>query len=223
MLGSVCYCNPLCFSTATLNSLFVSFCGNRKTDSGSLRRIRILPRSGPSGAVGVKRAAWPPEIPELKKGQVANATLCIEFASASNREGDMVARVDIKSSTGGGVPVEIKPSLGQLLKPYKSKTAEFDRTMERMQGFGRVTSSFQTSDMESIPKSVLKHAALTPVGKLAWKDKKLRLIGGLPASNDLVLVLVQCENGSGSITVCCDHAVAVNSIMNVIKRAVASN
>lgn len=202
--------------TTALTSIFC--CWNRKPDSGSLRRIRILQRSGPSGAVAVKRAVWPPEISELKKGQVANATLCIEFASTSNREGDMVARVDIKSSTGG-VPVEFNPTLGDLLKSRKLKEAEFDSSQARMQGFARVTSSFQTSDMDSIPKSVLKHAALTPVGKLAWKDKKLRLVGGLPAGDDLVLVLIQCDGGSGSITVCCDHAVAVNSILNVVKRA----
>ena len=183
----------------------------------------MLPRSGPSGAVPVKRAVWPPEISELKKGQVSNATLCLEFASASNREGDMVARVDIKSSTGGGVPVELKPSLADLLKPHKSNSvSEFDSTMQRMQGFGRVASSFQTNDVQGIPKSIMKHAALTPVGGLlAWKDNKLRLIAQLPASDDLVLVLLQCENSSGNITVCCDHAVAVNSILNVVKRAIS--
>jgi len=192
---------------------------NKKMDHGSLRRVRLLQRAGPSGAVAVKRAVWPPEIPEIKKGQVSNTIFCVEFASASNREGDMTARVDVKTSTGG-IPVEFKPSLGELLQPAQLMPAEFDSTMARMQGFQRVSSKFKAADIGPIPKAVLKHAAFTPVGKLAWKEGKLRLVGGLPAGNDLVLVLIEYTDGSGSITVCCDHAVAVNSVLNVVQRAV---
>jgi hypothetical protein len=177
---------------------------------------------------------------ELKKGQVCNATLCMEFASTSNREGDMVARLEIKSSTGGGVPVELKPTLGELLQTTEAKThktAEFDAILQRMQGFQRVVSSFQTTkkakDIASLSTLILKHAALTPVvvGKPKDNNNTLRFIGGLPASSDLVLVLIQCDDdnnsttsgSSGSITVCCDHALAVNSILNVLKRAVSSD
>lgn len=173
----------------------------------------------------MKKALFPPDVAELKCGQVANATLCLEFASASNREGDMVARFDIKSSTGGGIPIEIKPSLGDLLMPQKAPSAaEFDTSMNRMQGFQRVTSKFQSSNLDSVPKAILKSAALTAVGKAAWQDNKLRFIGGLPATSDLVLVKVDCDrtSGSGMITVCCDHALAVNNMMAILKHALSS-
>lgn len=201
----------------------------------------------------------PPEIGELKTGQMSNATICIEFGSISDREGDMVARVDIKSSTGGSMPVELKPSLGELLQPLACTKAEYETTMDRMQGFQRIVSSFQSTILlptssssssskneilSSLSTKVLKCAALTPVGKSTFstKDNQLRLVGGLPTSNEIVLVLIQVTNMdnnnngdgnsssttttsggpavivSGTITVCCDHAVAVNSILNVMKR-----
>jgi hypothetical protein len=199
----------------------------RKPDAGSLRRIRILQRSAPSGAVATKKILCPPEIPELKKGQMSTATLCIEFASASNRDGDLVARLEIKSAAGGGTPVQIKPCLSELVRPCKRKKDEFDATTAQMQGFQRVESTFQTTTAlyASIPQWIVKQSALTPVGKsAAWKEGKFRLVGGLPASDELVHVLIECEkaSGVGKITVCCDHAVAVNSILNDLKRAVSS-
>ena len=136
----------------------------------------------------------------------------------------MVGRFDIKTSTGGGIPIEIKPSLGDLLTPQKTPSvADFNASMNRMQGFQRVTSKFQSSKLDAVPQILLKSAALTPVGKAGWQDNKLRLIGGLPASNDLVFARVECDpnSGAGMITVCCDHAVAVNSIMNILKHAVS--
>jgi len=210
---------------AKISFLHLHFFLDRKTDSNSLRRIRILPKSSSGGGIQVKKALCPPDIAELKPSQVANATLCLEFASASNREGDMVARFDIKTSTGSGIPIEIKPSLGDLLMAQKAPSvAEFDAAMNRMQGFQRVTSSFQSSNLDAVPQIIIKSAALTPVGKLAWQEKKLRFIGGLPASHDQVFVRVDCDrtSGSGMITVCCDHALAVNSMLAILKHAVSS-
>jgi hypothetical protein len=229
---------------------------HRKPDAASLRRIRILSRSGGGGgSIALKKALLPLEILELKQGQVSNATLCLEFAAPSNRDGDLVARLDIKTSLSG-VPVELKPSLGELLLPPPSQVSMsadlFDATMGRMHGFQRVSTNFSItkrgghSAVSSLPKTVLKHAALTPVGGttvLTWKNNadakdkdtakakastkdnenhKLRLMGGLPASTDLVFVWIECnDEGVGSITVCCDHAMAVNSILNLIKHAVS--
>ena len=161
---------------------------------------------------------------------MSTATLCIEFASASNRDGDLVARLEIKSATGGGTPVQIKPSLSELVRPCKQqhKKEEFDAIMAQMQGFQRVESTFTTPLYASVPQWIVKQSALSPVGKQAssssWKEGKLRLVGCLPASDELVYVLIECDkaSGAGKIIVCCDHAVAVNSIMNDLKRAVSS-
>jgi hypothetical protein len=172
----------------------------------------------------LKKALCPPDIPELKPGQVANTTLCLEFASASNREGDLVGKFDIKTSTGGGIPIEFKPSIGDLLRRQEPpRGPEFDASFNRLQGFQRMTTTFQSSNIDTIPRRLLKSAALTPVGDAAWQNDQLRLIGGLPGSSDLVLVRLECNrnSGSGSMTVCSGDAMAVNSIMSMLKHSVS--
>jgi hypothetical protein len=195
-----------------------------KTDSNPIRRIRILPKANPGGAIPLKKALCPPDIAELKPGQVAHITVCLEFASSSNREGDLVGKFDIKTSTGGGTPVEIKPSIGDLLRRQEPPSeSEFDVSFHRMQGFQRVATPFQSSNLDAVPGRLLKRAALTPVGPSAWQDNQLRLIGRLPASTDLVLVRLECNrsNGSGTLTVCCTDAMAVNSVMSVLKHSIS--
>jgi len=202
---------------------------HRKTDSNSIRRIRILPRASPSGAIALKKTLCPPDIPELKAGQVVNVTLCLEFASASNREGDLVGKFDVKTAIGGGIPIEFKPSIGDLLRSQEApNTAEFDSSFNRLQGFQRVTTTFQSSNLDSIPHRILKSAALTPIGGDgntvgAWYNNQLRLVGGLPASNESVWVRLDCNrtNGSGTMTVCSNDAMAVNSVMSVLKHALS--
>jgi hypothetical protein len=113
-----------------LISVLLIACNQRKTDSSSIRRIRILPRPNPGGSIATK-IYCPQEISEIKPGQVCSATVCIEFASVSNRDGDLIGRLDVKSATGGGVPVQIKPSMGELLQPAPKKlrkAADFDAT-----------------------------------------------------------------------------------------------
>ena len=141
---------------------------------------------------------------------------------ASHLFGTRLTHGGSKTSSSTKHPSKQQPILTNS-KQHKIKTAEFDSTLQTMQGFQRVVSNFHTDNFLRLPASLVKVVALTPVGKLAWKDNKLRLVGGLPVSTDLVLVLIQCDSssGAGTITVCCDNAVAVNSIMNTLKRAIA--
>jgi len=198
---------------------------NMRPDSSSIRRIKVLPRSGSSGPFATKKILCPPEIPELKPGQASDSTIVLEFASMSNRDGDMIGRLEIKQGSAGSVPVEIKPSLGELLRqPQKTSVGEFDSIMHRMQGFQRIETSFTTAhDINAISQSILRESSLTVVGNSGVADKKLRFLGLLPASNDLVLVSVESnKSGAGKIVVCCDHAVAVNSISSLMRRSVPS-
>ena len=198
------------------------FCS--KTDSNSIRRIRLLPKANPGGAIALKKALCPPDVAELKPGQVANTTLCLEFASASNREGDLVGKFDVKTATGGGIPIEIKPSIGDLLRHMDPPSLpEFDASFNRLQGFQRVATTFQSSSLDALPRRLLKSAALTPLGDPSWHNNQLRLIGGLPGSSDCVLVRLECNrsSGSGTMTVCCGDAMAVNSVMSVLKHSIS--
>jgi len=197
---------------------------NEKSDLSSIRRIRVLPRSSATGAYASKKILCPSEIMELKANQTTRACLVIEFASMSNREGDLVGRIEVKQGYGGTVPIDIKPPLGELLRPPEKNISvdEFDRTMTRMQGFQRVESSYTTSlPMASVVESLLKHSSLKTIGSANFSsDKKLRLMGMLPANNDSVLVKLEATQGGGTIAVCCDNVVAINIILSLVKRAI---
>ena len=186
--------------------------------SSSIRKIKVLPRSGS----GAKKTLCPPEIMELKANQSTTAILLFQYTSMSNREGDMVGRIEVKQGYGGSVPVEFKPSLGELLlPPKKAISAEsFDATLARMQGFQRVESSYTSCrPMASVVEVLKKHSSLKPVGETG---DKLRMMGLLPASDETVMIKIEPTNGGGKITVCCDHVVAINNILSLVKRALSS-
>lgn len=214
---------------ATLVCLQVRF-ENQKQDSGSVRRLRILQRSSSSNRSSIispSKVVVPPEIDLLRAGQCTDAMIGIDFASPSDRDGSLLAKFDIKSASGS-IPVEIKPVLADLLLPCKRSIGEFDEEIDKLHGFQRVESKLSLVDPSqraTLPEHILRVVALTPVGKSSsiWKNDVLRLAGTLPASGDPMYILVTCNetSGQGKIVVCCDHALAVNSIMNVMKRALA--
>lgn len=161
---------------------------------------------------------------------MTTAVLGISFQSASDRDGSLQARFDFKSDRGN-TPVDIRPSLGDMLQPCRMNGEEFDSQVEALQGFSRVATKFQlpptvSTSYESLPTRILKHAFLTPVDrKLSWKNGKLRLVGTLPASMDKIYVVVECDGttGAGTLTVCCEHPLACNSLKDVLKSAITAS
>ena len=142
----------------------------------------------------------------------------------SDREGDIIGRLEIKTGSGGGVPVEIKPSLCELLKPPPTPVTkeDFDQRLQRMHGpFQRAETSFSSQlDHQGISLSISKHTGLVPIGE-GNSASGIRFMGFLPSSNEPVFVVVNgptAAGGIGKILVCCDHAVAINSISGLLKR-----
>jgi len=196
---------------------------NKKTNASAIRLIKVLPRSGSSGA---KKTLCPPEIKELKANQSTTAILIFQFASMSNREGDIVGRIEVKQGYGGSIPIEFKPSLGELLQPPKKTVSveQFDAALARMRGFQRVESSYTTSQpMASTAKVLIKQSSFQLIGNVqSSSNEKLRFMGLLPVTNQPVMVKLEPTNGRGKITVGCDDVVAINSISSFVKRAVSS-
>jgi AP-3 complex subunit beta len=213
----------------------------------TVRRLRILQRasaSGTSSSIAPRKMLLPPEIDQLKKGQTVDHIVAIEFASVSDREGAMLAKLEVKFSTGG-IPVEIKPSLCDLLLPCFRSVADFDQAVARLQGFQRVDTRFPMSDdsqaqrdtlmsrlMRTAPWTMILEGDAEATRDETWPGQKLRLAGTLPASSDPVYVLVTIT-GSGItgpssagggcqalLSVCSDNALAVNSILNTLKKTV---
>ena len=214
----------LCLSLQLTN--LIIFYYNRRTDGGVIRRIRVLQRSSSSTSshIAPKRVAVPNEIASLKQGQMSNVMLGIDFASSSDRDDSLMARFDIKFN-GGSTPVELRPSLGQLLQPCDRNLSDFHSGMSKLQGFNRVANTFQLSDASFLTTEwIRKQANLTPV-KEATKESSLEqglhFVASLPASGDPVFVTVTCsQSGSGTVTVCCEQALAVNGIANSLKKAI---
>jgi AP-3 complex subunit beta len=196
---------------------------NLRNDMGVLRRIRLLSRNGPSGCVGAKRIALPPEITELPKNTRCMRIIAIEFASLSDREGTLLARFEVKSDRGN-YQIEIRPPLAELVTPLPISIANFDDNMNRLQGFQRLTWNFkvEVDSISGLEQAVLKQISLRPMDEIGvWTQKhRLRLAAKLPASTDKLFIDVQCNtSGAGTMTVCCDNALVSNSIMDTLKKA----
>lgn len=198
---------------------------NKRMDGSVIRHLRILQRSSTasSSQIGPKKVIVPGEIAALKQGQMSSVMLGIDFTITSDRDDSLVARFEIKFG-GGTFPVEVRPSLLQLLQPCQKSRSDFDAGMQKLQGFNRVDSSFAIQDSSFLTTSWLrKHGNLTPVEESNINDGNdgMRFAGCLPASGDPIFALITCTSGGGKITVCCEHALAVNGILNSLKKAIA--
>ena len=202
----------------------------RRTDRGTLRRVRAVQRSSPSGAIGPKRIVIPPEIVALEQGKAAQAYLGVIFAGVSDRDGSLHAKFEIKSDRNS-TPVDFKPPIVELLRPIQMKSDEFETAVKGLHGFQRMTASFdmptEEDSLHKIPTLVLQCSSMVPVDKNAeWaKDKRFRLVGGLPASTEKVYAILEQPKKSsggqkGKIVVCCDNALATNSVLDSLKKAV---
>jgi hypothetical protein len=202
---------------------------NQKPSSGgSIRHIRIVQKtlSTSSSSVGPRKVMLPLEVSELPAGRKAECVVGIDFTSVSDREGSLLAKLEIKFGTGG-MAMELKPTIGDLLLPCTRTIEQFEAAIQRMHGFNRVEASFSVSETSrsTLPSRLLARAALSFVSlsDTTWdKMNSIRWVATLPASADPVFVLATCsESGQGKLLVCCDHALVANSIMNLLKRAIS--
>jgi AP-3 complex subunit beta len=198
----------------------VEICFENRKDSGPFRRLYLLQKKGKttSSVIGPLRVVLPPEVNELNPGQKVTVVVAIEFASVSDRDGSLQAKLDVRFGSGS-VPIDINPRLGDLLTPVTISTNDFDASINRLHGFQRVESNLpENEELGVLMDRILDAMALTAIGN----DKaKVRLVGSLPASSDPVFVMLLAN--SGKVVVCCDHALAVNTIMQQVKQALQQN
>ena len=202
---------------------------SRASSSQIFRRIKWLPRPlGGSSQVVPKKIYFPSEIDQLKPGQKTECVLGMDFASLSDRDGSMLAKFDFRFGSGS-IPVEIKPTLGDMLLPFQPSsrtTGQFDDEVKGLQGFHRVACTIgvknttpQDNDLQE--RTILKAAALT---SLSNEGGVLRLMGVLPASGDLIYVRVnRADDTKIQVIVCSENALAANSLMNILKKSIQSN
>jgi AP-3 complex subunit beta len=199
---------------------------NKRSDSGTLRHIRIVHRpSTSSGMISTSKVVSPPEIPALKTGKASSVFIGLTFSSTTDRDGVALAKFDIKSDRGS-TSIEIRPTLGEFMDSSKvtMSQSEFDSKVADLHGIHqRITSTFSLSPMNddvytNLPKTILQHLNLKQIG--TWPGKGC-FVGVLPASEQYVYVVVKCDpvTGSGDLIVCGNNAMASNSILNLLKQA----
>ena len=133
----------------------------RRNDFGTLRHIRIVQRNGGQGAP--QKVAVPQEIAALGRNQVSVSTLGMDFGKpTSDRDGCWVARFDIKSDRGTN-PVEVRPSLAEMLSPLPLRSAKFDELAAKFTGaYQKMFCSFTVNpcELRRLPKRIVQHANL---------------------------------------------------------------
>jgi len=201
---------------------------NRRTDGRGIRRIRLMQRKvATNGTIPTTRTAIPQEIDILNSSQISYAMVGLEFAQVSDKDGATLARFDVKCDRSSN-SIDIRPPLAELLVGSKMKSSDFDEAMQKLHGIHqRAVSKFDSSSIEGevsefyddLPVKILKASNLTMVGKKKWSNGVCRFVGCLPASNKEVLVRIQCDKktGSGEVTICCDNAMALSSLLAFLK------
>jgi len=186
----------------------------------ALRRIRLAIRKtkDSNSHIGVQNSYVPPEITTLSPGTMSCSMIGVVFNSVSDREDTLQAKLDIKTSRGNHV-FDLRPPLVELVQPLPNNTImsleTFRTEMKTKQGFQRVKTKLNMTG-EALYEVLLKHIAIPPLIK---DDKKeLNLAGVL--CQQKVYITVDCS--SGNCTVCYDNALAANSILDFIRKAVQS-
>jgi len=202
---------------------------NKREDGRAIRRIRLLQKKfAKSGVVPTTRISIPQEIASLGSFKVSFATVGLEFAQASDKDGTILAKFDVKCDRGI-TPVELCPPLAETLQEFNMPRSDFDAASRKLHGIhqqAKVSFTLPSANVESyykrIPKRVLKCSNLSIVE--SWTDSHCKFAGKLPASGNHVILDIQCNpsSGGGMINICCDSAMALNPLLAFIKNVITS-
>ena len=203
---------------------------NKRNDGRAIRRINLLQKkTSKSGVIPTTRIIVPQEIASLDSSKVSFATVGLEFAKASDKDGAILAKFDVRCDRGT-TPIEICPPLAETLQEFKMSRSDFDAASTKLRGIHQqAKASFNLpsgsggnvkSYYKRIPKRVLKSSNLSIVE--SWTDSHCKFIGRLPASGNYVLLNIECDasSGGGNINLYCDSAMALNPLLAFFKNAI---
>ncbi len=179
-----------------------------------------------SGAIPTTRTVLPQEIDMLNTSQISYAMIGLEFAQNSDKDGAFHSRFDIKCDRSS-TSVDIHTPLAELLVGNEMSISDFDESMQKLHGIhqhaiSKFELSLSSQKYEELPSKILKASTLTLVGNKKWKNNCCRFVGTLPASGKDVLVRIRCDenSGAGELAICCDSAMALNSLLAFLKKAI---
>lgn len=202
---------------------------NRRSDGLAIRRIRVVQRNFTNkNAVQISRVVLPQVIRELGKSQLCYNFLAIQFSEGSDKDNSFISRFDVKSDRGT-TQINIIAPICELLEPIKMSLSEFELASQKLQGIHqRLTAKFALSPdtvhswKEELAKKIRKVAQISFVKDSS--DTCIKFVGTLPSSRLEVLVtIIVKSDAKGEIIVCCDDALALNSIIKRLKTAVITH
>ena len=154
------------FIDAYLIVLCLNF--HRRSDGRAIRRIRFMQRSvSSSNIVPATKVMIPQEIDMLNKSQLSFVIIGIEFAQASDKDGALLARFDVKCDRST-TSVDINPPLAELIVRNKLDIVEFDKAMGKLHGIHQRTESrfdIPPSVFDKLPSKILKASNLVSISK----------------------------------------------------------
>ena len=136
---------------------------NKRSDGRAIRRINLMQKKvTKSGVVPTTRVGLPQEISSLDSSKVSHATICLEFAHASDKDGALLAKFDVKCDRGA-TPIDIRPPLAETARPNKMSLEEFDSAISKLNGIHQqakakfnLSSSDLKMNLKQIPTKILK-------------------------------------------------------------------
>jgi len=186
---------------------------NQRTDSISIRRIRLIQRTSPT----LRSAILPLEIPALKKQQSSSTLLTLSF-SPTHIISSLSAKFDVKSDKSS-TTLDIRPSLSEMLGKLKLKESEFYSMTKKYSGLHqKVSSTFVWDGGDRLWERIEKYCNLTPVLS-EGNEKERKFAASLPDTKESMLVIFN-ELGLGTVVIYCDNLIAANSLMESIKSTV---
>lgn len=196
---------------------------NKRSDGCPIRRIRLIPKKNPkTNIVPVAKSMLPLEIATLDTTKISYAVVGIEFSQASDKDGAMWAKFDVKSDRGV-IPIDICPSLAELIEPIQMSQHEFDTAARKLQGIHQQTMASFKASFDNILETVLKVSSIAVVEECT--SDLFKFAGVLPASRTPVLLSVKCSSSLGSvdIQIYCDNAMALSPLLSSFKSAISND
>lgn len=193
---------------------------NKRNDHCAVRRIRLMPKNvSKSNVIPTTRTYLPMEISTLENSKLSYAIVGIEFAQASDKDGAMMAKFDIKCDRGT-TPIDICPPLAEMIRPVHLSRQEFDTAIEKLQGIHQQTMASFHAPLGNILVNIQEASGMMEVE--GSEEHNYKLAGALPFSGNLVLLHVKWDSisKSGEIHIYCDNAMALSPLITYFMRAI---
>lgn len=207
---------------ASVNCFQIKF-ENKRSDGCPIRRIRLIPKKNlKTNIVPVAKSILPVEIAALDKAKISYAVVGLEFSQASDKDGAMWAKFDVKSDRGT-FPIDVCPPLAETIEPIAMSQKEFDIAANKLQGIHQQTMASFKASFDNLLDKVMEVSSMAVVE--GGPSGIFKFSGVLPKSRTPVLLSVKCNSSTESVDmhIYCDNAMALSPLLSSFKSALGNH